>query len=343
VTLPLRVGLIGAGRWAAAHRNTLPVAGASLEAVLTSSLESAARMQREWQVPAYHDLEEFLALGLEAVIIASPNDLHASQALRALASGHHVLIEKPLALTLADADAVVAAAAESDRVVAVGHEMRAFDLFVRIQQLLRSGRLGEPLQLSINLWRRPYRAGAGGWKRDPARLGSTVLEEPIHYLDLARWLMGEPSEVLAWSSSRDPEAPAHDNLDVRLRFAGSGAAPRWGLISRSIAAAGHRVEVQLVGREASLRGHWHGDHDSDLAPRVELVLHGPLGDEPQAVSRASGHAYDLVRQTLAFVNAIRTGTPVIATAADGRTAVALSLAVEASLRLGGPVALSDAN
>jgi myo-inositol 2-dehydrogenase/D-chiro-inositol 1-dehydrogenase len=310
---------------------------------MTSSLESAARMQRVWQVPAYHDIDEFLSTDLEAVIIASPNDLHATQALRVLASGRHVLIEKPMALTLADADAIVAAAAASSRVVAVGHEMRGFDLFVKIQRTLQSGRLGEPLQLAINLWRRPYRPGIGGWKRDPARLGSTILEEPIHYLDLARWLMGEPTEVLAWSSSLNPEAVTHDNLDVRLRFAGSGPAPRWALISRSLAAAGYHVEVRLVGSEASMCGYWHGKQDTDLSPRVDLVMHAPNGDERLAISRASGHAYDLVRQTYAFVNAIRHGEPVMATAADGRAAVALSLAVEASLNSGAPVTLKSAN
>jgi myo-inositol 2-dehydrogenase / D-chiro-inositol 1-dehydrogenase len=338
MTAPVRVGLIGAGRWASAHRATLPAAGATLAAVLTSSVESAAAAQRTWEVPAYHELDAFLAADLDAVIIASPNDLHAPQALRALAHGHHVLIEKPMALTLADADALVAAAAASDKVVAVGHEMRRFDLFVRIKRLLASGRLGEPLHLSLDLWRRPYRAGAGGWKRDPLRLGSTILEEPIHYLDLARWWMGDPDEVLAWSSSRTHHPPGHEALDVRLRFPG-GVAPRWALVRRSIAAAGHRVEVRLVGSEASLRGHWHGHEDRDLAPEVGLMLHTPLGDEVQGVSRASGHAYELVLQTRTFVQAIRHGHPVDATVADGRAAVALSLAVEASLDRGAPLPL----
>jgi myo-inositol 2-dehydrogenase/D-chiro-inositol 1-dehydrogenase len=335
---PVRVGLIGAGRWASAHRATLPAAGATLVAVLTSNAESAAAAQRAWEVSAYHDLDAFLAADLEAVIIASPNDLHATQALRALAHGHHVLIEKPLALTLADADAVVAAAHASDRVVAVGHEMRRFDLFARIKRLIDGGRLGEPLHLALDLWRRPYRAGAGGWKRDPERIGSTVLEEPIHYLDLARWWLGDPDELLAWSSSRTLDPPGHENLDVRLRFPGR-AAPRWGLLRRSIAAAGHRVEVQLVGSEASLRGHWHGEHDSDLAPEVGLVLHTPRGDEVQGVSHASGHAYDLVLQTRTFVEAIRKGHPVDAGVEAGRAAVLLSLAVETSLRTGAALPL----
>lgn len=338
----LRVGLIGAGRWAAAHRDTLAAAGAQLVAVLSGSPVSAARVRENWRVRAFTDLDAFLASGLEAVIIASPNDLHAPQALRALAAGHHLLVEKPLALNLADADALVAAAAACGKVVAVGHLMRGFDLFVRMQACLASGCLGEPLQLTLALWRRPYRAGANGWKEDLARLGSTVLEEPIHYLDLARWLLGEPSEVLAWSSSRRIDPPGHENLDVRMRFPGSNA-PCWGLVSRSIAAAGYRLEVRLVGREAALRGHWHGRFDSDPTPQVELVLHHAGGDELQPVAQASGHAHDLVRQTRAFVRAIREGVPPLASVADGRAAVALSLAVERSLQTGAPVAVEAAS
>jgi myo-inositol 2-dehydrogenase/D-chiro-inositol 1-dehydrogenase len=338
VTEPLRVGLIGAGRWADAHRRTLQGAGAELVAVATGSEAGARRVRAEWGVPATTDLDALLAMDLEAVIVASPNDLHAAQARRALASGKHVLVEKPMALTLADADALVANARASGRVVAVGHAMRVFELFERVKGLLDAGRLGEPLHLGLDLWRRPHRAGAGGWKADPSRLGSSILEEPVHYLDLARWYLGDPTEVLAWASSRPGRAALWENLDVRLRLApAADGGDRWARVSRSIAAAGHRIDLTLVGSEASLRAHWAGAMDVDPEPDVRLVLHHAGGDEVQEVPRATGHAHDLVRQTRAFVRAVRTGTPVPATAEDGRAAVALCLAVEASLATGGVV------
>jgi myo-inositol 2-dehydrogenase / D-chiro-inositol 1-dehydrogenase len=330
---PLRVGLVGAGRWAAVHRATLEPAGAVLVGVATGSVASAARVRSDWGVPATTDLDELLALDVEAVIVASPNDLHAEQALRALAAGRHVLVEKPMAITDADAAALAAAARASDRVVAVGHEMRVFQLFERVQELIASGRVGEPLHLSLHLWRRPHRSGAGGWKGDPARLGSSILEEPVHYLDLARWYLGAPREVLAWSASRPGRADAHEHLDVRVRFgAAADGGDRWAVVARSLAGAGHAVELKLLGSEASLRGHWRGKADVDPEPDVGLVLHHTGGDEVQPLPQATGHAHDVVRQTRAFVRAVREGTPVPATAEDGRAAVALCLAVEASLR-----------
>jgi myo-inositol 2-dehydrogenase / D-chiro-inositol 1-dehydrogenase len=341
---PLRVGLVGAGRWAAVHRGTLAAAGAGWVALPTGSEASAARVRTEWGVSATTDLGELLASDVEAIIIASPNDLHAGQALRALAAGKHVLVEKPMAITRADAAALAAAASASDRVIAVGHEMRVFALFARVKALIEAGRLGEPLHLKLDLWRRPHRAGTGGWKTDPARLGSTVLEEPVHYLDLARWYLGEPREVLAWSSSRPQHRGWFENLDVRLRFdaAAADGGDRWALVTSSIAAAGHQIDLKLVGSEASVHGLWHGAMDLDPEPWVRLTLHHAGGDEDQGVPQATGHAHDVVHQTRAFVTAIRHGGPVPASAEDGRAAVELCLAVEAALRSGGAVALADA-
>ncbi len=342
MTDPLRVGMIGAGRWAEAHRSTLPHAGATLVAVATGSEEGAARVRADWGVPATTDLDALLALDVEAVIVATPNDLHAAQARRALAAGKHVLVEKPMALSVADADALVADARTSARVVAVGHVMRVFQLFERVKALLDAGRVGEPLHLGLELWRRPHRAGAGGWKADPERLGSSILEEPVHYLDLARWYLGDPTEVLAWASSRPGRAALHENLDVRLRFGpAEDGGDRWARVTRSIAAAGHRIDLTLVGTEGSLRAHWAGAMDQDPEPDVRLVLHRAGGsNEVQDVPKATGHAHDLVRQTRAFVRAVREGTPVPATAEDGRAAVALCLAVEASLASGAPVTVA---
>jgi myo-inositol 2-dehydrogenase/D-chiro-inositol 1-dehydrogenase len=335
---PLRVGLVGAGRWAAVHRGTLAAAGAELVAVATGSAASAARVRAEWGVPATTDLDELLASDVEAVIVASPNDLHARQALRALAAGKHVLVEKPMAITRADARALADAARSSERVVAVGHEMRVFALFARVRSLIDEGRLGEPLHLKLDLWRRPHRAGTGGWKADPARLGSTVLEEPVHYLDLARWYLGEPREVLAWSSSRPRHRGWFENLDVRLRFdPAADGGDRWALVTSSIAAAGHQIDLKLVGSEASVHGLWHGAMDLDPEPWARLMLHHAGGDEDQGVPQATGHAHDVVHQTRAFVDAIRHGRPVPADAEDGRAAVELCLAVEDALRSGDAV------
>ena len=331
---PLRVALVGAGRWAAVHRAALPRAGAELVAVATGSEASRARVQRDWSVFATTDLAELLARrDVEAVVIASPNDLHAAQACAALAAGKHVLVEKPMALDVAAAERVARAAAEAGRVLAVGLEMRVFTLFERVKALLDEGAIGAPVHLALDLFRRPHRPGSGGWKQDPARLGSGVLEEPIHYLDLARWYLGEVASLQAWAVSRAGREGLREQLDVRLESDAGASA----LVTRSIAAGGHTVDLRLVGERGALRATWRGRMDVDPMPSVRLELHDASGSRVLPVSATTGHAHDVWRQAAAFVRSVREGVPPPATARDGVASVALCMAVERSLERRAPV------
>ncbi len=331
---PLGVALVGAGRWASVHRAALPRGGGRLVAVAAGNCAENEHVRAEWQVPCTTDLGELLAVpGVEAVIIASPNDLHAPQAVAALEAGKHVLVEKPLALDVASARRVVAAAAANARVLAVGLEMRVFGLFARVKALLDDGTLGAPVHLALDLFRRPYRTGSGGWKQDPRRLGSAVLEEPIHYLDLARWYLGEITALEAWATSRPGREQLREQLDVRLTSE-HGAV---GLVTRSVAAGGHAVDLRLVGERGALRATWRGRLDLDPRPTVRLELHDADGSRLLPISAATGHAHDLWRQTAAFVRAVRMGTEPAATGLDGVTSVALCLAVERSLATGAAV------
>lgn len=340
----MKFGLIGAGRWAEVHKAALETLGAELSAVLVSSAASVRRVESDWGVPASNDLAAFLKADTDAVIVASPNYLHAKHAVASLDAGRHVLVEKPLAITLAGCDDILAAADRSGKVAAVGLEMRVFTLFAKVKELIAAGAIGAPLHLKLDLWRRPYRGGAGGWKADPTKLGSSILEEPVHYLDLARWYLadsaGEPTSVRAWANSRagsgdrshDSNDDSWENLDILLELPGARA---W--VTRSIAAYGHHVYLELVGESGSLRASWEGREDMDREPRQQLWLH--RGDNRDAYAEAvsvplGGHAFDLAKQTAAFISAIDSGSAPAASAADGRASVALCLAAEESLRSG---------
>ncbi len=338
--MSFKAAIIGAGRWAEVHRQTLLDAGHELIGVLVSSQGSRERVEREWGVAATTDLDQFMAWDSEAVIVVSPNYLHAEHAIAALKANKHVLIEKPMATNLSDCDRILAAARQAGKVVAVGLEMRVFELFRRVKEIIDSGQLGLPLHLKLDLWRRPYRSGAGGWKSDPQKLGSAILEEPIHYLDLARWYfsaLGEPLVVQAWANSRPGREYLNENLDVRLELPGGAQA----LVTRSIAAYKHAVNIKLVGDKGALEARWEGEMDLDLEPKVSLTVHTEQGTSAVAVTQNSGHVYDLPKQTQAFFQAIATGTPPVVTGEDGRAAVALCLAVEESLKQHAPVGLDE--
>jgi predicted dehydrogenase len=326
----LTVGLIGGGRWAAVHRNALRAAGAELSGVLVASEASAAKLRQEWRVPVETDLEAFLALPSVAVIVASPNHLHATHSLAALAAGRHVLVEKPMALDTEECRRIIAAGRAAGRTVAVGHEMRVFTLFEEVKRIVDSGRIGRPLHLKLDLWRRPYRAGAGGWKSDPARLGSTILEEPIHYLDLAGWYLGPAQGVQAWANSRPGRDGQWENLEVRLEH--ESGTRSW--VTRSIAAFGHQVTLMMVGEQGALRASWRGKMDMDPEPVVSLAVHDAAGTENVPMTQMTGHAFDVPRQTRAFLAATEGRGAPAASAADGCAAVALCLAAQRSLEAG---------
>jgi myo-inositol 2-dehydrogenase/D-chiro-inositol 1-dehydrogenase len=337
----LRFGIIGAGRWAEVHREALGAVGAELVAVACASEATRARVERAWGVEASTDLQAFLARGLDAVIVASPNYLHAEHGMAALEAGAHVLVEKPMALTVADCQRLLAAAERAGRVLAVGLELRVFTLFARVKQLLDEGAIGEPLHLKLDLWRRPYRGGVGGWKADAAKVGSSILEEPVHYLDLARWYLGEAASLEAWANSRPGHEGAWENLDVRLSYESGAQA----LVTRSIAAFGHTVTLQLVGGEGSLWASWRGALDLDRSPEVGLWLHNSGDRDAPAehieIPRETGHAFDVPKQTAAFIAAIREGARPPADGMDGLKSVELCLAVERALGAGAPQQLAD--
>lgn len=337
----MKIGLIGAGRWAEVHKTALEEVGASLETVLVSSEASRRRVEDEWKVHTTTDMAAFLGRNTEAVIVVSPNYLHAEHSVAALNASKHVLVEKPMATTVRDAEVMLAAAERAGKVLAVGLEMRVFTLFERVKRLLDRNAIGKPIHLKLDLWRRPYRSGAGGWKTDPAKLGSAILEEPVHYLDLARWYLletgGEPVRVQAWANSRAEHDYLNENLDVRLEYADKTRA----LVTRSIAAFEHRIVLSIVGETGSLRAEWSGAMDLDENPKANLWLHAS-GDrdapaEHLEVEQKTGHAFDVPRQTKAFIDAIRKGTDPPATGMDGLASVALSLAVERSLQAGSSV------
>ncbi len=140
--------------------------------------------------------------GIDTLDVALPNHLHAQVAIAALRAGKDVLLEKPMTTSAADCDALLVAERESGRLVSVGHELRQSAQWGRIKALLDEDAIGEPLFLNINLFRNFYRSGAALWRYDRARVGSWMLEEAVHYFDLALWSARPRRANACWSAWR---------------------------------------------------------------------------------------------------------------------------------------------
>lgn len=337
--MTVRFGLVGLGRWGWRHAAAIQqTPGASLAAIAVRSPETAQRAAAEFGVPVFTDYRQLLAapLDLDVVDVVTPNALHAEVALAALERGKHVLVEKPLATTLEDCAAIAAAAARAGRMVAVGHELRVSPLWERVKAEIQSGRIGRVLAFWVHLWRRSFRPGASGWRWDPAQVGSWVLEELVHFFDLARWYLadcGEPLSVYARANGRS--AVLQENLTAIVTFPGESFAT----ISQTTAGAEHHVQAQIVGTEAALRVLWSGASDHSLEPQYRLEL--AVADRAEEVPLAAvpTEIGDLQREIASLVRCLERGTQPPATAEDGRWAVRLCLAAEASARAGHEVKL----
>jgi myo-inositol 2-dehydrogenase/D-chiro-inositol 1-dehydrogenase len=341
---PVRFGLIGYGAWGSHHaRAVAAVPGAELAAVAAHSATSCEKARADYPAArVYADHREMLAREqLDAVAIVLPSDLHHRVARDVLESGRHLLLEKPMALSVADCDDLVRLARERGRVLAVGHELRVSSLWARVKELIAAGAIGEPLHALIELWRRPYRPGSGGWRYDLARVGDWILEEPIHFFDLARWYfagVGEPVGVSAWANGKRPDRPElHDNFSAVVTFPRG----RYAVISQTLAGWEHHQTAKITGTDGALVAAWGGATDRTFEPTFSLkVMRGDRVEE-ERIDTPPGEVYELVEQVARFTRAVREGTPVACTGEDGRWAVAMCLTAGEALAAGRPVPFAE--
>ncbi|MEO7760436.1 MAG: Gfo/Idh/MocA family oxidoreductase [Casimicrobiaceae bacterium] len=333
-------GLVGYGAWGRQHAQTIAVLpGLTLAAIACAGDESAqaaraaypsTRVTRDWR-------EVIADPSLDIIDIATPNFMHAEVAVAALRAGKDVLVEKPMATSAADCDAILAAERETGRLVSVGHELRQSAQWGKVKSLIDEDAIGEPLFLNINLFRNFYRSGASGWRYDKGRVGSWLLEEMVHHFDLALWYFarhGDPVTLRAHGNQRSGRDPGlFDNVSILIRYA-NGA---YVTISQCVAGFEHSLVLEIAGTDGAIRTHWSGTMDRDHNAEFDLRVQ-PKGfpfergvRECERIRIAqSGEVFELteqIRLTVAGFAERRALVP----AGEARKRVLLCLAAEQSL------------
>src|SRR6478672_13633729 len=260
LTPPIRFGLVGYGLFGAHHARAITAApGAELRAIAVPSEQSRAAAQAAHPAATiYADYRELLARDdIDAVDVVVPNRWHHEVGRAVLASERHLLLEKPMALSVAECDELVGLAAKHDLVLAIGHELRVSSLWGGVKKLIDDGAIGQPRADLVELSRFPYRQGSGGWRYERGSVGSWILEEPIHFFDLARWYMsgsGEPVSIYARANSREAGRPdLHDNFSATIGFADGGYA----VVVQTLAAFGHHQTVKVSGAGGTIWAQWN--------------------------------------------------------------------------------------
>jgi predicted dehydrogenase len=207
----LRYGIIGTGQRGRAHLARLlelqpAVRIAALCDPVPEALDAAADLCREHQPARYDRYERLVAdANVDAVVVASPNHLHRDHAVGAFAQGKHVLCEKPLATSVADAQAILDASVQAGRILCPGHELRFARPYLELKAALP--RIGRICQVTHHEYRRDwsplswvYRDPGTGrslnWRMSQKASGGTILEKSLHFVDLFHLLLGaNPARV----------------------------------------------------------------------------------------------------------------------------------------------------
>ncbi len=200
---PLRYGIIGTGMMGLEHqRNLAALPGAVVTALADPDAGSRSRAQGEIggetaRVTANY--REILDPNLvDVIVIASPNMTHIDVAADAISSGLHVLIEKPLATTVADCKTLLAIEQQQGQVVAVGLEYRYMPPVATLIETVHGGKVGSPKMISITEHRFPFLVKVNNWNRFNENTGGTLVEKCCHFFDLMVLLaQAEPVSVMA--------------------------------------------------------------------------------------------------------------------------------------------------
>jgi myo-inositol 2-dehydrogenase / D-chiro-inositol 1-dehydrogenase len=328
---PVGVALIGSGRMGSFHGQTLArrIPGARLVAVADPAPGAAERLVSALGADrASTDPAEALAdPAVDAVVIAAPARFHADLVVAAAGAGKAVFCEKPMALTVADADRAIAAARAAGVVLQIGFNRRFAPDWAAARALLEDGRLGTP-RLLRSVTRDP-----GGF--DPSRVPpNTIFNETlIHDFDTLRFLNpgAEATQVYATADALvEPDWRDRGLLDtavVLVRF-DNGAV---GVAEACFEAAyGYDVRGEVLGSGGMAT---MGD-----GRRTGMVFSGPAGRVAETVrSDQELLAGAYVAELAAFVDAVRAGTPAPVGGDDARAALAIALAAAESVQTSRPV------
>lgn len=205
------VAILGGGFMGGAHASNYAALGerVRVKTVFSRTLERAQRVAEIVGAEVSTDLEATISdPEVDAVDVCLPTPVHRTTAELSFDRRKHVFLEKPLALTLEDGEAIVRAAGRSGRTLMVGLVLRFWPEYVELHRRVRAGKLGRPFALAASRLSPP--SDWAGWYADLAQSGGPAVDLMVHDFDQANWLLGEPRSVYARAAaSSDPAYADH--------------------------------------------------------------------------------------------------------------------------------------
>lgn len=253
---PVRVGICGLGDWAWRHVKLLRETG-GFEIVAISSRSDAAWQRARAELPGatcFRDHREMLTNGqVDLVVVTTPHHLHAQMAMDALRIGAHVIVEKPMATSLTDAQAMIGTARTTRRMLAVYHNRRFDPWLLAAKRIVDEGKLGRLVELNAG-W--PDNAPAGSWRRQKLESGGLFFDLGAHLTDYLTQLSGAQPVRVSGHVHRRADSDSRlneDHVSAAIQF-GNGARGRITISTLDHAPA---YRFHLVGEAGTLTDAWN--------------------------------------------------------------------------------------
>jgi predicted dehydrogenase len=339
----MRIGILGAGNISDTHaRAAVSIPGVEVVAVYGQNHDKAARLAQQYGARAFETFDAFLDhRPMDIVAIGTPSALHSDEGIAAVKRGLHVLVEKPIDVTIARSDALIDAADRAGVKLGVFFQDRLKPDVVRMKGLIDAGTLGSPVIASgrVPWYRPPDYYGQSRWRgRRALDGGGALINQAIHTLDLMLHLWGPIASVHARAATRLHQIEVEDTLVATMTFA-SGAL---GLFEATTAVyPGYPRRIELTGSNGTAII----NHDSLVALDLKTKSAGTEIEKPEldpaaAQNAASPTVSDATphRRILEdFIAAIRDNRTPVCDGREGRRSVAVVEALYASAREDRPV------
>ncbi|GAB3186078.1 Gfo/Idh/MocA family protein [Hydrogenophaga aquatica] len=215
-----RIAVAGAGYIGQAHMGVAQNSATCTLCAVVDPSPAAAAVAARAGVPLYPSIEELLAQDRpDGLILATPNQLHVPQALQCITAGLPILLEKPIATTVAEGETLLAEVERTGARVLIGHHRAHSPIMAKARQVVQSGQLGQLVAVmgSATFFKPDHYFADAPWRREPG--GGPILLNMIHEVHNLRMLCGEIVAVQAFKSHAARGFPVEDTVAINLRFA----------------------------------------------------------------------------------------------------------------------------
>ncbi len=324
----LNFGIIGCGRVFSKHAEAITqLNGAKLAAVCDIKKERLGEAENKYSCKGFKDYKELISLPeIDAVSICSPSNFHAQMTIDAAKAGKHVIVEKPMAMDLKDADEMIRVCSQNKVKLFVIKQNRYNEPIKKLRQALDENRFGKLFYGNTTVyWSRPQEYyDQDPWRGIKTSDGGVLMNQAIHHIDMIRWLMGEVKSVKAYTDTLTHNIEAEDMGIVILKFK-NGAV---GSIVATTSVFPHNIEgsVTIMGTSGTVKV------GGVALNKMEIWKFKDWRNEDELIAKSSEnppnvYGYGHLRYMKDVVNAIQNDLPPKIDGIEGRKTLELVMKI----------------